>query len=218
MRVRFPPPVLLYVVREFAEIFDVGPVVYPAFNATVVDARAIDMAKTVRSRPKRDRPSRRVEQRPVCRRAAVHEAGHAVVGYIEGGRVRAVEVFSNGGGSTRWWERGGSNRLAVCLAGIAAELEAGITREPRDWWWPDPAWRSDLKNAERAFARWRSSCYSARHRSFWQTVELGVAEQRRALRCVWPSVEGLAEAIRQSGCLDGRAAYREIERALRRAA
>jgi hypothetical protein len=147
----------------------------------------------------RRRLSDALRRSPACReeakRAAYHEAGHAVAQMLEGQSLRyvALEAAWGAGGRLRGiggraLGSGGVN-AGIHLAGYAAEcIRFGSA----------PRWPSEVD-----FRRAREALGGIDGRQAARTVE-------GALRAVWPAVEALAKALEERIYLDGAEAERIV--------
>lgn len=72
-----------------------------------------------------------------ARLAAIHEAGHAVIGYLLGGRVKRVRTHRDGNGSTQFDDDAALSNVSTArmlLAGRVAEVMAGRRGDfPEPW-------------------------------------------------------------------------------------
>lgn len=130
-------------------------------------------------------------------RAAFHEAAHAVAEYLQGGRLREVEVLGKGDGAGGWCVTTGRATPAGLLAGIIAErAQFGSA--------PDYAGEPD-----------RIKCaYILRRYHTGTTEAQATAEAHRLLRAGWPAVRALAYALDGAPKLAGADAERIINQAL----
>ena len=157
------------------------------------------------------------------RRTAIHEAGHAVVGYLKlRGERKLLKVSiipeEDTVGQVLWsgWPEGFdpfesdkdevkdklmSDFLCI-LAGMAAEKIAyGM--------FPEWGYGSDLNHAMEI-----ADAYSAGPEESNQLVELGLEQTEKMLIEYWPAVEALAEHLLEHECIEGEEAEQLICSAL----
>jgi hypothetical protein len=150
--------------------------------------------------------ARMVTNEPMWRfvqRAAIHEAGHAVLHWQDGAGVADVGLYLQEspalsvGGYARCRDEE-LRSVGAILGGIAAERLAGLTNgEPPD--------RGDLRRATAELP------YSKRSHD---ALELEIIRAQDRLRKLWPAVTALATEIRLHAEVPGDDAERVIARAL----
>lgn len=129
-------------VERVSRVGDVGPVTFPAYEATEVSARSLERARKEKARKRPSRPPPELafyEDRDAALVTAVHEAGHAVWHLCQGRSVVDLEV------RTTWDEDGNARvdggvcrpvckarRPEGCFAGFAAEKLLGHRPSFRD--------------------------------------------------------------------------------------
>ena len=143
--------------------------------------------------------------------AACHEAGHALVCHLRGGRISRLTASTRGSG-TVWHSSDPLHAVVISLAGPAAELLAGGASQ-RSLRWKQiearSAWRGDLKKARAAYDRWARAVYLPQPR-FEVFAEREVSKLYHELKGHTPALAALAKALSERGNLDGAEAHRII--------
>lgn len=210
------------IINRVAELFDVGPVTFPAYAASVVSARSLEKAKKgggsgfemelleleayarARLAGLTYRWGTFKDVRGAATRYAYHEAGHAVYRAAMGGTITRIRVLDRDRRPSETWGlpagvagmvegQKAPDAVGDALAGLAAEMEAGITTFI-------PADSDEVREALERLQRTRSTRGAARF-AVEQSLDTVRAVLRRGNN--WLAVQRLASCLRDRGQMMG---------------